>query len=80
VSGRVRHLLVTYDVGTAPAAGEKRLRRVAQLCCAHGVRVQKSVFECLLAPSDLDVLVEKLLKVMDAKKDTAGEDVAYVFS
>lgn len=70
MSGRVRHLLVTYDVGTATAAGEKRLRRVAQLCCAHGVRVQKSVFECLIAPGDVDALLEKLLNLMDAKKDT----------
>ena len=70
MSGRLRHLLVTYDVGTATAAGEKRLRRVAQFCCAHGVRVQKSVFECVLEPSDVTVLLEKLLKVIDAKKDT----------
>jgi CRISPR-associated endonuclease Cas2 len=31
-------------------------------------RVQKSVFECLLAPEDVDVLLERLLKVMDEKK------------
>jgi CRISPR/Cas system-associated endoribonuclease Cas2 len=29
-----------------------------------------SLFECLLAPEDFDVLLERLVKVMDEKKDT----------
>lgn len=43
---------------------------MAQLCCAHGVRVQKSVFECLLEPGNVVVVLEKLLRVIDQMKDT----------
>ncbi|WP_436664179.1 CRISPR-associated endonuclease Cas2 [Alicyclobacillus acidoterrestris] len=42
------HVLVTYDISTETKAGQKRLRRVAQLCVSRGQRVQKSVFECQL--------------------------------
>ena len=41
-------VLVTYDVNTETAEGEKRLRRVAKCCVKFGQRVQKSVFECVL--------------------------------
>jgi CRISPR-associated protein Cas2 len=39
-------VLVTYDVSTTMPEGERRLRRVAQVCVNFGQRVQKSVFEC----------------------------------
>ena len=42
-------LVVSYDVNTTDAAGEKRLRKVAKLCEAYGCRVQNSVFEVLVA-------------------------------
>lgn len=42
------HFVVAYDICTDSKAGEKRLRRVAQLCVNHGQRVQQSVFECEL--------------------------------
>ena len=45
-------LLITYDVATRDAAGEKRLRRVARACEDYGVRVQKSVFECTVGDTD----------------------------
>ena len=67
---RLRHLLVTYDVETETKAGQRRLRKVADICCAHGVRVQKSVFECLLPPSEVDALTARLVKVMDSRRDT----------
>jgi CRISPR-associated protein Cas2 len=34
--------------------------RVADVLLALGERVQKSVFECILAPEELDMLVERL--------------------
>ena len=43
--------LVSYDVVTKTAAGERRLRRVAKACKDFGQRVQYSVFECLVDPA-----------------------------
>ena len=63
-------LLVAYDVSTEDAEGRKRLRKVAQVCEAHGIRVQKSVFECTLNAAELELLMHKLWQVMDAKADS----------
>ena len=41
-------VLITYDVSTTSAAGQRRLRRVAKKCQNRGQRVQNSVFECLV--------------------------------
>lgn len=49
-------VLVTYDVKTETAAGRKRLRRVAKHCENYGQRVQNSVFECLVDPTQWVVL------------------------
>ena len=38
-------VLVAYDVNTTTPEGERRLRRVAQVCLNFGQRVQKSVDE-----------------------------------
>lgn len=63
-------MLVTYDVATDTLAGRRRLRRVAELCEAHGQRVQKSVFECILNEGELEVLRHKLAKAMDPEEDS----------
>ena len=62
-------VLVTYDVHTEDAGGRRRLRRVANLCEGHGQRVQKSVFECVLNPGQLEQLRQRLLKVIDLEQD-----------
>lgn len=62
--------LVTYDVATSRPGGEARLRKVASICQAFGQRVQKSVFECTVTESDLEVLRFRLLKVIDEKADS----------
>lgn len=62
--------LVTYDVSTEDAAGRKRLRKVAHICEAHGMRVQKSVFECTLNAAELEVLMHRLRQVMDSNADS----------
>ena len=49
-------VLVTYDVNTSSAAGQKRLRKVAKLCERYGLRVQNSVFEVLVDAAQLAVL------------------------
>jgi CRISPR-associated protein Cas2 len=55
-------VLVTYDVSTRDDAGQRRLRRVARLCENYGQRVQNSVFECLVDPSQWVVLRAALMK------------------
>jgi hypothetical protein len=50
------NILITYDVSTVTPQGRKRLRQVAKACEAYGQRVQKSVFECRLTETQLNVL------------------------
>ncbi len=61
---------VAYDVATDRAEGRKRLRKVAQVCEAHGQRVQKSVFECTLNAAELEVLMHRLWRVMEPTEDS----------
>ncbi len=63
-------LVVAYDVDTTTQAGEKRLRKVAQLCERYGSRVQNSVFEVLLTPAQLVELKSGLTKIIDVKSDS----------
>lgn len=46
-------VLVTYDINVAAPEGAKRLRRVAKQCCNYGIRVQNSVFECIVDAANL---------------------------
>lgn len=63
-------VLIAYDVATDTPAGRRRLRKVAQLCVAHGQRVQKSVFECDLSDVQLEGLLFRLLAVIDDGEDS----------
>lgn len=63
-------VLITYDVNTADAQGRKRLRQIAKQCVNYGQRVQNSVFECVLDAAQCKVLQNKLLKIMDADRDS----------
>jgi CRISPR-associated protein Cas2 len=63
-------LLVTYDVATTTPEGRRRLRRVAIACKNYGQRVQKSVFECLVAPEQEVKLREALLNIIDTEHDS----------
>ena len=63
-------VVVAYDVNTETSAGRKRLRRVARVCEDFGLRVQKSVFECLLRDRDWVLLRARLLAEFDATKDS----------
>lgn len=64
------YVLVTYDVAGNDCGSASRLRRVAKLCCQFGQRVQYSVFECLLTPSQYVELKEHLLSVIDQTRDS----------
>ena len=63
-------VLITYDVNTENAAGRKRLRKIAKLCQDFGQRVQNSVFECDLDPSQCKRLQHSLLEIMDENHDS----------
>jgi len=63
-------VLITYDVNTTEPEGIKRLRHVAKKCKNYGQRVQNSVFECLIDPSQFAKLKHDLLKIADLKKDS----------
>ncbi len=63
-------VLVTYDVSTQDAKGQKRLRKVAKECVNYGQRVQNSVFECIFDASQLLLFKDKLLSLIDEKEDS----------
>lgn len=57
-------VLVTYDVSTETAEGRRRLRHVAKACEKKGQRVQNSVFECLVDPTqwlELRLILEDII-------------------
>ncbi len=63
-------VLVTYDVSTLDGAGRRRLRRVAKTCLNYGIRVQKSVFECNVAPHQWEFFKAELLKLYKPGEDS----------
>lgn len=63
-------VLVTYDVRTSSKGGAKRLRYVAKKCEQYGVRVQNSVFECIVDSAKLRQLEFDLEKIIDPKVDS----------
>lgn len=63
-------VLVTYDVSTVTNKGKKRLNKIAKICVDYGLRVQNSVFECTVDPTQWMVLKDKLLKTYDKNEDS----------
>lgn len=63
-------VLITYDVSTQDKAGKTRLRKVAKECVNYGQRVQNSVFECILDASQVLMLKDKLLTLIDEETDS----------
>ena len=62
-------VLITYDVNTETAAGRARLRKVAKQCVNYGLRVQNSVFECILDNAQCIMLKSILTDIIDAEVD-----------
>ena len=62
--------LLAYDVSTVDPKGAARLRRVAKVCEGFGIRVQKSVFELVLNPHEIPLLLRKLEQVIDPSEDS----------
>ena len=63
-------VLITYDVSTESDGGKRRLRRVARACRDYGQRVQFSVFECEVDPAQFVKLRARLVKEIDAERDS----------
>jgi len=58
-------IVVSYDV-----ANDRRRTRLAHALLDFGVRVQYSVFECLLEPDQLDRLRHRVLREIDEAEDS----------
>ncbi len=63
-------VLVSYDVSTINKRGQRRLRRVAKICESFGLRVQNSVFECIVDPAQWTRLRNLLLKAYSEEEDS----------
>ena len=63
-------VLITYDVNTEDKAGRKRLRKVAKHCLNYGLRVQNSVFECILDNAQCVMLKAELTDIIDKNTDS----------
>jgi len=63
-------ILVAYDVSTESPEGRRRLRRVAKACQAYGLRVQKSVFECIVNAAQHETLKRRLLLEIEPTEDS----------
>ena len=68
--GDILLVLITYDVNTENEAGKSRLRKVAKQCVNYGVRVQNSVFECIVDGAQCRMLKGKLQEIIDEEKDS----------
>ena len=63
------NILVAYDVATETKEGQRRLRRVAQVCKDFGQRVQKSVCECSVNEMQFVLLRQRLLGCINPQED-----------
>lgn len=62
--------VITYDVNTDDAAGQRRLRKVAKHCVNYGQRVQNSVFECVADAATMAKIKAELIEIADLEKDS----------
>jgi CRISPR-associated protein Cas2 len=63
-------VLISYDINTTEVGGQKRLRNVSKVCLDYGQRVQLSVFECEVDPTQWLFLKDKLLNIVNLEKDS----------
>lgn len=63
-------VIVCYDVSTTTQSGQKRLKKVAEICLNYGIRAQNSVFECLVEPHQWEYLKKELLDVYHPEEDS----------
>jgi len=63
-------VLITYDVSVTSVGGSRRLRNIAKTCLDYGIRVQNSVFECEVDPSQFVVLKNNLMEIFNPEEDS----------
>ena len=63
-------VLVSYDVSTTSASGQRRLRRLAKACRDYGQRVQYSVFEIEVDYAQWTFLKNRLCELIDPEQDS----------
>ena len=63
-------VLITYDVNTQTKEGRARLRKVEKQCVDYGIRVQNSVFECVMDPAKCREVKAILEGLIDKDKDS----------
>ena len=63
-------ILITYDVNTETKEGKRRLQKVAKQCVNYGIRVQNSVFECVLDAAEFRKAKQILIDLIDPEKDS----------
>ena len=63
-------VLITYDVCVTSDGGQRRLRNIAKTCLDYGMRVQNSVFECEVTPTQFVTLKDELINIYDDKEDS----------
>tara|TARA_R110002073_G_C9493103_1_gene580984 strand:- start:2221 stop:2511 length:291 start_codon:yes stop_codon:yes gene_type:complete len=63
-------MLICYDIATVTKKGKKRLRTIARACEDYGVRVQYSIFECVLSDAEWVLLRDRLLDAFDETTDS----------
>lgn len=63
-------VIVSYDVSTLSMEGKARLRRIAKHCLDYGQRVQNSVFECNVDPTQWEILKSKLITEINEQEDS----------
>ena len=61
--------VIAYDV-----ANDKRRSKVARILLHHGIRIQRSVYECELDSAEMESLVATISEVLDE-----GADVLHAF-
>lgn len=59
-----RRYLFAYDIQS-----DSRRSRSARVLLDHGLRCQKSVYECQLAPAEVEPLIERLAMLIDGDTD-----------
>lgn len=63
-------ILVTYDIADTENTGALRLRRIAEICEKYGQRIQFSVFECRLSPTQFARMIAEIEDAIDDRIDS----------
>lgn len=66
-------IVISYDIAITHKDGAKRLRHISKLCQNYGIRVQNSVYECVI---DYQTFL-KLKKAILAEIDNTTDSVRF---